>query len=318
MSGSTPPSPTHATAAQPRHALRIFLVWLVLSAIATPLVYLVLGPHLPPGGMSDSAASQQFDMKVLTAIATPVVLFIWTYFGYALIFFRSQRGVIEDGPPIRGNRVFQAGWLGITTALVLFLFGFGTYELIHPAGAGAGEGPNPIWSPVSSSSTKPLEVQVIAQQWQFTYRYLNAGGFETTQLYLPVDRPVVFHVTSLDVIHGFWAYQLGVKADANPGVDNVAFTTPTQLGRFEVRCSELCGIWHGAMYNNGYVVSAGAFSQWLTKEQQRHAPDLPLLPPAAPYYNPGAGGGFYGSGQEPNATATPSPFPSSVTSPAGS
>ena len=34
---------------------------------------------------------------------------------------------------------------------------------------------------------------------------------------------VEFHVTSLDVIHSFWAYQLAVKADANPGVDNIAY-----------------------------------------------------------------------------------------------
>ena len=34
-------------------------------------------------------------------------------------------------------------------------------------------------------------------------------------------------MTSLDVIHSFWAYQLGVKADANPGVNNVAYTKPS-------------------------------------------------------------------------------------------
>ena len=41
---------------------------------------------------------------------------------------------------------------------------------------------------------------------------------------LPVDTTIEFHVTSLDVIHSFWAYQLSVKADANPQQDNVAFT----------------------------------------------------------------------------------------------
>ena len=61
-------------------------------------------------------------------------------------------------------------------------------------------------------------------------------------------------MTSLDVIHSFWAYQLGVKADANPGVDNVAYTTAKQMGGFTVRCNELCGIWHGAMYDYGKVV----------------------------------------------------------------
>ena len=57
-------------------------------------------------------------------------------------------------------------------------------------------------------------------------------------------------MTSLDVIHSFWAYQLGVKADANPDYNNVAYTTTQQLGSFIVRCAELCGIWHGAMYNS--------------------------------------------------------------------
>ena len=83
---------------------------------------------------------------------------------------------------------------------------------------------------------KPLVVQVIGQQWKFTYRYPQFGGFETTQLVLPDNQWVQFHVTSLDVIHSFWAYQLGVKADANPGVNNVAYTKPTHSRRSS-RCA---------------------------------------------------------------------------------
>ena len=83
--------------------------------------------------------------------------------------------------------------------------------------------------------TKPsglmLPVQVIGQQWEFTYRYPTYGGVETAQLVLPAGQEVAFHVTSLDVIHSFWAYELGVKADANPGVDNIAFVKPSKLGR---------------------------------------------------------------------------------------
>ena len=109
-----------------------------------------------------------------------------------------------------------------------------------------------------------LQVQVIGQQWKWTYRYPSFGGFETNQLVMPVNTTIAFHVTSLDVIHDFWAYQLGVKADANPATDNVAFTTPTQLGSFIVRCDELCGLWHGAMYNEGQVVSQAGFETWAT------------------------------------------------------
>mgnify|MGYP003694623897 CR=1 FL=1 len=60
------------------------------------------------------------------------------------------------------------------------------------------------------------------------------------------------------MIHSFWAYQLGVKADANPQVDNVAYVTPKALGSVTVRCNELCGIWHGAMFNYGHVVAQTA------------------------------------------------------------
>ena len=94
-----------------------------------------------------------------------------------------------------------------------------------------------------------------ASSGSFTYRYPQFGGFETTQLVLPAGQWVQFNVTSLDVIHSFWAYQLGVKADANPGVNNVAFTKPNHTGAITVRCAELCGLWHGAMFDYGRVVS---------------------------------------------------------------
>jgi len=169
---------------------------------------------------------------------------------------------------------------------VLGLFVFGTVELIVPAGAGAGEGPAPIWQP---STSHRLVVQVIGQQWAFTYRFPQFGGMESSELLLPAHTTVEFHVTSLDVIHSFWAYQLGVKADANPGVDNVAYTTTKdQLGSFTVRCNELCGLWHGAMFNYGRIVSPAAFQLWARGLQVKEAHNgiLNELPPYAPSYDP--------------------------------
>ncbi len=64
----------------------------------------------------------------------------------------------------------------VSTVIVLAAFVFGTVELVVPAGAGGGEGPNPIWTPTSKTV---LPIQVIAQQWKFTYRYPTFGGFET-------------------------------------------------------------------------------------------------------------------------------------------
>jgi cytochrome c oxidase subunit II len=292
--------------AERRDGLRLAIVWVVTSVIGCLLVYFVWGPHLPPGAMSSSAAGQQFDLAVLGTIATPVVLGVLIYFGYALVFWRAKEGDDTDGPPIHGNTRVQLSWIVVTSTIVLALAVFGTYELIAPAGAGGGEGPQPIWKPNTSTI---LQVQVIAQQWAFTYRYPQYGGFETTDLVLPVNEAVQFNVTSLDVIHDFWAYQLGVKADANPGVNNVAYTTPEHTGSFVVRCDELCGLWHGAMYNYGQVMSVSGFQAWAHQTETAMAKITAILPPYSLTYDPtvvpklgkvlvqlgltGAGGGFY-------------------------
>ncbi len=291
---------------EPRHGLRIFLIWLVASAIADPLIWFVWGPHLPPGAMSSSAASQQSDITVMAVMAAPVLLFVLVYFIYALVVWRQREGDETDGPPIHGDTRISAAWIIATAVIVLSLFVFGTVELIAPAGAGAGEGPVPIWKP---SSGRILQVQVIAQQWIFTYRYPQFGGVETTELVLPRGENVQFNVTSLDVIHSFWAYQLGVKADANPGENNVAYTKPEHLGNFRVRCVELCGIFHGAMTNVGRVETPAQFQFWAKSTEAQLADVTKLLPPYAKIYDPavipkigqslvqlgitGAGGGYY-------------------------
>jgi cytochrome c oxidase subunit II len=299
---------------EPNHGLRVFLIWLPLSVIADWLLWFVYGPHMPPGRMSTSAASQQFDIKVMAVMAAPVVLAVLIYSIYALAAWRTKISDEGDGPPIEGNRRVQVMWISISTVIVLCLAGFGTYELAAPgfAGAGAGEGPSPIWRP----DGRPLVVQVIAQQWLFTYRYPQYGGFETTDLVLPVGQEVEFNVTSLDVIHSFWAYQLGVKADANPQVNNVAYTKPLQTGGVTVRCAELCGLWHGAMFDYGSVVSVAAFRSWAAETRAKMAKITATLPAYALVYYPneikglakfyyeaglpGAGGGFYGNQYYPN------------------
>ncbi len=298
--------------AEPNHGLRILLIWLPLALAADLVIWFVWGPHLPPGDMSNTAAGQQFAIRVMAVMAAPVMLFVLVYSGYSMVTWRTRDGDEEDGPPIEGNTRVQFSWIVISTVIVLALFVFGTVELVSANGAGAGEGPSPIWKP----GGRPLVVQVIAQQWLFTYRYPQYGGFETTSLVLPVGQDVQFNVTSLDVIHSFWAYQLGVKADANPQVNNVAYTTAEHTGGVTVRCAELCGLWHGAMFDYGRVVSVAAFQSWAQSTRVRMAKITRTLPPYATVYYPneiaglakfyyeaglpGAGGGFYGNQYYPN------------------
>ena len=240
--------------------VRVVVAWLILSAIATPLVAIYVGPLIPPGNGSAQAQGQTFSNQVMTSLITPVLCLMVVFFGYGLVKFHAKRNeAVLDGPPLRNDARVQLLWIVITSAMVLFLAGFGTYELLKD-GAGGGQGPNPIALPAGHQSA--FQVQVIGQQWQFTYRYPSLGGMESNQLVLPENRLIVFHVTSLDVVHSFWAIELGVKADANPGVDNVAYVNTKGPLTIHVHCAELCGLWHGYMFNNGYVVSASQFRNW--------------------------------------------------------
>lgn len=275
-------APTQASE-QPNHGRKVVVAWLVLTAIATPLVAIFLGPKIPPGNASAQGTEQVFDNEVMTTLITPVVCLLLVFFVYALTKFRAAPGsAIVDGPPLRNDAKIQTLWVALTGATVIFLAGFGSYELLQ-SGAGGGQGPNPIAVPAGHQK---LEVQVIAQQWQFTYRYPSLGGLETSQLVLPANTLVELHVTSLDAIHSFWAYELGVKADANPGVDNVAYVETKGPSTFHVRCAELCGLWHGYMFDNGQIVDQPQFASWASGQQKVFQSIAKYMPAYAHAYFP--------------------------------
>jgi cytochrome c oxidase subunit 2 len=124
----------------------MFAVWFVLALAACLVIWFVWKPHLPPGAMSDAARHQQFDIAVLAVTGAPVVIAVLLYFIYAIVVWRAKPGDDSDGEPIYGNTKVQATWIIGTSAIVLWLAVFGTIELVGPAGAGAGEGPSPIWT----------------------------------------------------------------------------------------------------------------------------------------------------------------------------
>ena len=258
------------------HGRRILAIWVVCTAVAVPLIVLVLGPQLPPGRMTSEAGAQTDANVLMTALLAPVVLLIWVYFAYSLVVFRARGTAVEDGRPIFGHGPTQTVWLAVTSAIVTLI--------VSSAGAGGGQGPNPVALPNGYKSS--LQVQVIGQQWNWTYRFPAYGNVETAQLELPSASPIELHVTSLDVTHSFWAYELGVKADAVAGVDNIAFVHPRAVGSFSIRCAELCGLWHGHMFQTGHVVSRDQFKAWIAGQQAAEGANLKYLPPYSRAYFP--------------------------------
>ena len=241
----------------------------------------VLGPHLPPGKGSSQAAGQVTDNTVLMAVLTPIICLIVVYFAYALSRLPATRTRDRGRSRHSRERACPDGVDRSTSAVVLFLAGYGTWTLLQN-GSGGGQGPTPIAVPRGPK----LPVQVIAQQWEFTYRYPTYGGLEASQLMLPENRLIEFHVTSLDAVHSFWAYGLGVKADANLGTDNVVYVNTRSARNFDIHCAELCGLWHGYMYDTGHVVSTPTFTAWVTQQQKVFEAVARYMPPYRTSYSP--------------------------------
>ena len=110
----------------------------------------------------------------------------------------------------------------------------------------------------------------------------NAKDDITTinQLNLPVDRPVLVHLSSKDVIHSFGLYEMRVKQDAIPGMDIPVWFIPNRVGEYEITCSQLCGLGHFRMRGFVTVQSAADFQKWFA-DQEKELQPAPTATPAA-------------------------------------
>jgi cytochrome c oxidase subunit II len=222
-----PPAP-----AEPNHLRRFLTIWLTLSVIAVPLLVIFLGPEIPPGKLSKAGGEQVTDYTVLLAMSTPILLLIIVYIFYAVINFRAPRQApgeaILEGPAVRGDAKLQMLWIVLSSALVLSLAGYGTTRLFEDDGSGSGSGPNPVTRP----SGHQLRVQVIAQQWYFTYRWPQYGGVETPHLYLPVGQSVEFNVIPPKIFRGAHLAAVAGYMQSVKNADNIAIiSSPKNPGR---------------------------------------------------------------------------------------
>jgi cytochrome c oxidase subunit 2 len=101
------------------------------------------------------------------------------------------------------------------------------------------------------------------------------------QLHLPVGKPAIIHLSSLDVIHSFALQEMRVKQDAIPGMSTPVWFIPTvtsddmkkQFGdekwSYEISCAQLCGLGHYRM--RGYVTidTPEQFQAWMDSEVKK-------------------------------------------------
>src|SRR5437660_452312 len=61
------------------------------------------------------------------------------------------------------------------------------------------------------------------------------------EIHVPVKKPVMIYISSKDVIHSFKVISMRVTQDAIPGMRVPVHFTPTQEGRYQINCAQLCG-----------------------------------------------------------------------------
>jgi cytochrome c oxidase subunit II len=94
----------------------------------------------------------------------------------------------------------------------------------------------------------------------------------SNQLNLPVDRPVLVHLSSQDVIHSFALYEMRVKQDVIPGMQIPVWFIPNRIGAYEIACSQLCGLGHFRMRGFVNIQSAADYQKWYDDQEKELRP----------------------------------------------
>ncbi len=127
-----------------------------------------------------------------------------------------------------------------------------------------------IMNPPTAGDT--LTIDVTAFQWAFKFSYPN-NVTTIGECRIPSGIPVIFNVTSIDVMHNFGLPAFRLRIDAIPGRYNTIWVQiPTQDGingtQYQIRCYELCGTGHTYMTGNLTVMDPDSFAAWYANSTQ--------------------------------------------------
>jgi cytochrome c oxidase subunit 2 len=79
------------------------------------------------------------------------------------------------------------------------------------------------------------------------------------EMVLPADTPVTFHLTAVDVTHGYQIVRTNGQTMVLPGYIS-QFTTTFDAGEYLVACNEYCGLGHHTMAAKIRVVPKGEWT----------------------------------------------------------
>ena len=154
-----------------------------------------------------------------------------------------------------------------------------------------------VWSQFVNVPKDATEVEVVGQQWQWSFRLPGKDGIlgksetsaitadnplglltddpngkddvivQAADLHLEIDKPVKILLRGVDVLHDFYVPEFRAKMDMIPGSVTYYWFKPTRTGSFQVLCAELCGQGHPFMQGNVVVDNEKDYAAWLGEQQ---------------------------------------------------
>ena len=206
-------------------------------------------------------------------VATGVFVLVEGLVLYVVLKFRRRPGDDELPAQTHGNTRLEVGWT-ILPALVLAVIAVPTVATLFE---------------LFEEPEDALEVNVIGQQWWWAFEYPDferdgSGDAVTSanEIHVLAGQPVELNMTSLDVIHSFWAPRLNGKRDVVPGRDHFWKLEADQPGRYAGQCAEFCGASHANMFFTVVAHDEAGWEDWL--ENQQELPEVPTTGLAAEGY----------------------------------
>ncbi len=214
-------------------------------------------------------------------LTTFVFVAVQVVYIYYLVKYRRRPGVKAHYS--HGNNKLEIIWTTLPTLIFLGLAIYGNrvwYNIHRPAPADA------------------LNVEIVGYQFAWDMRYPGTSGilarsdvrnisldnkfgidssdphskedFSTTELVIPVGKPVHIFLRSRDVIHSFYVPEFRIYQDAVPGrtIAWVWFRT-LRTGNFQLACSQLCGKGHYNMKAPIRVVSQEEYDTWYAEKVKK-------------------------------------------------
>ena len=261
---------------------RLFAVVLTIITIISAALVIMHVWWMP---VDISTVGPRIDSQLDETMWATGILFIVSQLLLGYIVFTSG-----ENKEKRAVKYFPGG----ATPLVLFAIALVGAEILVLSFVGSR-----VWAAVYMSPADPgsLQVDLAAEQFAFYFRYAGPDGqFGTIHpdkvqdgngnyfgldpendvaarddiivgtLTIPVNRPVLLTMHSKDMIHSFYVPELRIQQDIVPGLTIPLHFTATQTGKYEIVCTQLCGLGHYSMRAFLEVVSQDQFDQWLKSQ----------------------------------------------------